>query len=139
MAEDELRDTVEYERLLEEERLILQAQELLCTLMERDEVSRAELARRIGSTRAHITQLLSGNRNLTLRTLAGLSHALGHRVALGIAPVVAPVVRLSAKPRRSRGAREWALRASRARGAHAGHMTQVPQTAVLEERADIAS
>jgi transcriptional regulator with XRE-family HTH domain len=45
----------------------------------------AELARRLGSTRGHVTQLLAGERNLTLGTIAEIAHALGCTVELRVA------------------------------------------------------
>lgn len=43
-------------------------------------VSRAELARRIGRPKAFVTQVLSGSRNMTLRTVADIAAALGKEV-----------------------------------------------------------
>lgn len=66
-----------FETLVAQESLIMEATELVCEHLERAGVSRAELARRLGKTRGHVTQLLSGERNLTLRTLADIGTALG--------------------------------------------------------------
>ncbi len=70
----------EDERLLSQERFIVEATELICELLERDGVSRQELADRLGKTKGFVSQVLSGERNMTLRTLADLAHALGHRL-----------------------------------------------------------
>lgn len=75
--------TPEYERLLDQERLILDASELVYEMMELRGINRAELARRTGTTRGFITQVLSGSRNMTLRTLADFAHTLGFRITLG--------------------------------------------------------
>src|ERR1022692_4037273 len=72
----------ERHRDLEQEILLVSATELICQLIEQDGVSRAELARRIGKSKAFVTQLLSGSRNITLRTLADVAWALGARVEL---------------------------------------------------------
>ncbi|MFA5786938.1 MAG: helix-turn-helix transcriptional regulator [Actinomycetota bacterium] len=80
------RGTPEYERILEEERLILAATELVCGLMKKQNVSRADLARTIGRTRGHVTQVLDGSRNMTLRTLADIAFALGHRAEVAARP-----------------------------------------------------
>lgn len=69
-----------YDRMVEQERLILEATELIYELMEEKSVTKAELARRVGKTRGYLTQILSGRRNMTLRTLADLAFALGHRL-----------------------------------------------------------
>src|SRR4051794_22446012 len=75
--------TPEYARMLDQERLILDASELVCEMMELRGVSKADLARLTGRTRAFVTQVLSGDRNMTLRTLADFAHALGFRITLG--------------------------------------------------------
>jgi len=69
-------------RLYAQEALIEEAGELVAEAMNRLNLSKSQLAKRIGVTKAHITQLLSGSRNMTLRTLADLMHAMGHRVVL---------------------------------------------------------
>ncbi len=63
-------------RLLKQEELILDVTEMLCRVMIENEISRSELAERLGKSRAYVTQLLSGGRNLTLRTLSDLADAL---------------------------------------------------------------
>lgn len=75
------------ERLVAQEALIADAQELLVGLLDHDIVSRTDLAGRLGKSKGFVTQLLSGERNFTLRTLADCAHALGYRVVLGVAPV----------------------------------------------------
>jgi len=45
--------------------------------MERQGVSRAELARRLGTSKAYVTKVLGGNVNFTLATMARLAEALG--------------------------------------------------------------
>jgi antitoxin component HigA of HigAB toxin-antitoxin module len=71
-----------YELILEQERLLLEATELVEELMENRQVNRSELAALLGKSKAHVTQLLSGDRNLTLRTLAELAFVLDERVHL---------------------------------------------------------
>lgn len=67
---------------LEAERLILDATEMLIALMEREGVSRTDLADRIGKSKGHVSQLLNGGRNMTLRTLAEVAFALDSRVSI---------------------------------------------------------
>ena len=69
----------EYERLLCQERLILDVTEQLAGALEDDGVTRAELARRLGRTPGFVSQLLGGERNLTLRTIADIAAALSLR------------------------------------------------------------
>lgn len=76
-----------YDVLLEEERLILDATEAIQRLMDDQEVTRVELARRIGASKGHVSQLLDGKRNMTLRTLARLLNAVGHRGKVATEPL----------------------------------------------------
>lgn len=60
--------------------------EELCRVMEEKGVSRAELARRVGSSAAYITKILRGNTNFTLATMAKFCRALGMDMRLHLAP-----------------------------------------------------
>lgn len=71
-------------RLLREEELILEVTEAVSAVMQEEGVSKTQLAKRMGKTKGFISQLLSGGRNLTLRTLAGLVDALGYRVIITV-------------------------------------------------------
>lgn len=51
-----------------------------------DKISRAELARRIDSSRQYITKVLGGNANFTLATMTKLAMAVGGVVHVHIAP-----------------------------------------------------
>ncbi|WP_157553165.1 helix-turn-helix domain-containing protein [Jiangella gansuensis] len=73
---DWFRSTPESERLLAEERVVLAATELICEAMERRGISRAELAAKIQVTPSEVSQRLSGRRNLSLRNLARMLHAM---------------------------------------------------------------
>jgi transcriptional regulator with XRE-family HTH domain len=66
-------------QLLREEELILQTTNLIYETMEKCGVTKAELAKRMGKTPAFVTQILSGDRNLTLRTIADIALALEMR------------------------------------------------------------
>lgn len=79
----------EFFALLAQERLILTATELIEGVLQEQHVNRKELAKRLGSSKAHVSQLLSGERNMTLRTLAKIAHHLGHEVHIEIRPRVA--------------------------------------------------
>lgn len=78
----------EYERLVEQETLIFEATEMISELLEADGVTRKELADKLGRSKGFVTQILSGNRNMTLRTLADLTFALQHRVRVAAAPLI---------------------------------------------------
>jgi transcriptional regulator with XRE-family HTH domain len=72
----------EFRRLLAQEELILEVTETLCELLEKEKVSRKELADRLGKTKGFVSQLLNGGRNLTLRTVGNIIHVLGYKVSL---------------------------------------------------------
>ena len=71
--------TPEARRRYEEERLILWTTEAIWEAMEDQGLTQAQVAKRLGTSRANVTQLLSGSRNMTLRSLAGLAHVCGMR------------------------------------------------------------
>jgi transcriptional regulator with XRE-family HTH domain len=81
---DLLQNSTEVQRLYEEERLVLWATEAISQLMEERNVSKADLARKLGTSRANVTGLLAGSRNMTLRTLADLAFALESRVDIRV-------------------------------------------------------
>jgi transcriptional regulator with XRE-family HTH domain len=54
--------------------------------MERQGVTRAELARRLGTSQAYVTKLLSGNANFTLKTMVKVALCLGRELRLHLAP-----------------------------------------------------
>ncbi len=72
----------EVARLVIQGELIMEVTETLCELMEKEKVSRKELADRLGKSKGFVSQLLNGGRNLTLRTVADILHVLGYRVSL---------------------------------------------------------
>lgn len=78
--------TPEYDKLMEEERLILDGTELIFELLEKKGLTKSDLARLLGKTRGYVSQVLSGSRNMTLRTLAEMACALDYRIKLGARP-----------------------------------------------------
>lgn len=83
----EVTETDRGRRLFEEERLVLEATERICGAMDEEGLSRADLAEALGTTRANVTQLLTGSRNMTLKTLAFAAFALGRRVTIRVEPL----------------------------------------------------
>ncbi len=69
----------ESRRIFEQELLSVSVNSLLTMAMTTQDVTQAELANRLGCTRQHVSQLLSGSRNMTLRTMADLSFSVGCR------------------------------------------------------------
>ena len=87
---EEFAEKAENRRLLAQEGLVLEGSELVARLMNESGVTRSELAKRIGKTRSYVTQLLSGSRNMTLRTLADIAFALGAEVKMEAVPIEKP-------------------------------------------------
>lgn len=79
--------TPEDRREYEQERLIAWTFERIAHAMEYSDKSKADLAKSLGTSRAHITQLLSGARNATLRTIADLAWACNSRVVINVEPL----------------------------------------------------
>lgn len=80
-------DDVAYDREVEVEALTMRLADLIQGLLDEQELTRADLARAMGVSRAHITQTLSGQRNLTLRTVAEALYALGRRLDPTVVPL----------------------------------------------------
>lgn len=81
LYEREIQDP-EMARLLAQEELIEEATELVAKTMKQRGVAKTELARRVGTSKANVTQLLAGSRNMTLRTFADLMYAMAEKVVL---------------------------------------------------------
>ncbi len=68
-----------FEKILAQEEFILEVTEVLCKIMRDKEISRKQLADLLGKSKGDVSQLLNGERNLTLRTVADIMHVLGCR------------------------------------------------------------
>lgn len=77
---DRLMQDSEFSRLFAVESAVTEAAGVIARLMEEQRVSKAELARRMGRSRAWVTQLLSGSANMTVRTLGEVTFHLGSTV-----------------------------------------------------------
>lgn len=66
--------------------------ELINKLMRREGVTRAELARRLGVTKRHVTRILNRERNMSLSTIARIFFALGYE------PEIRPRRRFHVRP-----------------------------------------
>lgn len=84
---DVLRQDEQGRRILEQERLIIEVTEAIATLLQEREVSRSELARRIGKSPAFVTKMLRGHNNFTLRTLSDILFALDRSAHLALGEV----------------------------------------------------
>lgn len=68
------------------ERAIIEFTEELVARMKSQGVSRADLARKIGTTPPYVSKILSGETNFTLETMVKLSQALGCTLRLHLQP-----------------------------------------------------
>jgi len=59
----------------------------ICAQMDAQGVSSAELARRMGTSRAYVSKVLAGEANFTIATMGKLAFALGLRVRADLAPL----------------------------------------------------
>jgi plasmid maintenance system antidote protein VapI len=78
-------DLVRTDELAIERAKISVAETIFCAMRQR-EVSKAELARRMGKSRAHVTQILRGDANFTLDSLVRISTALDSRLEMHLLP-----------------------------------------------------
>ena len=82
-----MKEDLEFRRLLSVETLAAGASEVIARLMAEQNVSNADLARRLNKSRAWVTQLLSGKTNMTVRTLAEVMYTLDAEVKLHAQPL----------------------------------------------------
>ncbi|MCG8056935.1 MAG: helix-turn-helix domain-containing protein [Candidatus Thiodiazotropha endolucinida] len=71
-------------RILAEEKLIIEASEKISEILRNENVSKSELARRLGVNRASISKMLNGSQNMTLRSYAAMAYALGWKATIGL-------------------------------------------------------
>jgi len=69
------------------EDLIFEVTEAISQAMEEKGVNKAELSRLAGVTKSNITQLLSGDQNMRLTTVADLLYALDSKLAVSVVPL----------------------------------------------------
>jgi transcriptional regulator with XRE-family HTH domain len=91
-------------RLFQQAGLIFEVTELMCAALDEQSITRAELAERMGKSKGRISQILNGETNLTLQTIADVFTALGKKLNVDTEDVrleesVAPVRVISLEPR----------------------------------------
>jgi transcriptional regulator with XRE-family HTH domain len=74
-------------RLFQQERAIYEATELLEDVMRETGVTRTELAKRLGKSKGWVTQLLDGEANKTIRTIADAFAVLGREFHCSQRPI----------------------------------------------------
>lgn len=72
------------ERAYAREDLVFNVTEDLLVMLEELDVSKTELARRLGKSKSYITQVLSGSRNMTLGSFSDICFALGFKPEIKI-------------------------------------------------------
>lgn len=72
------------EREFAQDDFVYNVTEDILVMMEDLNISKQELARRMGKSKALISQLLDGSRNMTLRTLSDVCFALGIKAKFNI-------------------------------------------------------
>lgn len=66
------------------EGIVLNLNEKIVSKMKDLRISRADLARRLGVTKAFVTKLLNGNHNLTVKTMVSIAKALESDLTLDL-------------------------------------------------------
>ena len=84
---EKLMSDEEGRKLYFREDLIFEITEAICKVMDEKHISKAELSRIAGVSKSNITQLLSGDQNMRLSTVADLLYALDSKLAVTAVPL----------------------------------------------------
>lgn len=76
--------SAEHRRLLKQEEFLLDVANALAATLQNEGITKSELAKRLGKTKGFVSQILSGGRNLTLRTIADVADALAAKPCFSI-------------------------------------------------------
>jgi hypothetical protein len=74
-------------RRFQQERAISAVTGLICELMEQKQINRAMLAEKLGKSKGWVTQLLEGDANKTIRTVADVLAVLGEELRVTSRPI----------------------------------------------------
>ncbi len=74
-------------RLYQQERAIYEVTELIESVMAEQGITRSQLAAKMGQSKGWITQLLDGEKNKTIRTIADVFAVLGREFCAGQRPI----------------------------------------------------
>jgi antitoxin component HigA of HigAB toxin-antitoxin module len=89
----QLMESPDRRRALLQERAIVRATELIETLLEQQGISRTDLADMLGKHKSWVTQLLDGEKNKTIRTVADVLAVLGHEMRISSEPIASDAER----------------------------------------------
>ena len=84
---EEFTSTAEGMAQFQQERVILELAILIRRLLKEKGLTKADLAARLGKSKAFVTQLLNGHANMTLRTISDVMCALGHSLNVAAGPL----------------------------------------------------
>lgn len=76
----------DYEKLAQQERLIIKVAETVCVEAERQNKSLTKLAELLGKGKSWVSQTLGGDKNMTLKTLSDFAHVLEMEVNITLKP-----------------------------------------------------
>jgi len=74
-------------KVLHREETVLEVTEMICEAMAAQFVTQSELATRLSKSKSHVSQLLDGNANFTLKTLADILFVLNLRLSVSAVAV----------------------------------------------------
>ncbi len=84
---EKLMSDEEGRKLYFREDLIFEITEAICKVMDEKDISKAKLSRLAGVSKSNITQLLSGDQNMRLSTVADLLYALDSKLDVTAVPL----------------------------------------------------
>lgn len=84
---DELLSDDEGRKLYNREELIFDVTEAICGAMIQNSINKTKLAQLAGVSKSNITQLLSGDQNMTLATISDLLYALDSKMTISVVPL----------------------------------------------------
>ena len=84
---EKLMSDEEGRKLYFREDLIFETTEAICKVMDEKYITKAELSRLAGVSKSNITQLLSGDQNMRLSTVADLLYALDSKLDVTAVPL----------------------------------------------------
>ena len=96
---DWLGEEPERARLFAQEQLIVAVAEHIWEQMEQGGKNKSDIAAALGRSKAFITQLLNGTRNMTLRTLSDIAFALDSEVDVRFRPKTTASAHLPSRAR----------------------------------------
>jgi transcriptional regulator with XRE-family HTH domain len=98
---EEFTSTPEGMAAFQQERAILEVTMLIRKILKEENLTKSDLANRMGRSKAYITQLLDGRANMTVRTISDVMTALGrslHFTQGALSVSASPTVSARAKP-----------------------------------------